>query len=82
MCIVSNSEKQFPFHVSCFRFADELVEETTCRVFKIGDISVLDDLKELVRRFGVEWDFVSTRSGKTITCNRASRTSSFANSGI
>ena len=40
------------------------------------------DLKDLCRIFGVEWDFVSRRSGKTITCNRASRTSSFFNSGI
>ena len=45
-------------------------------------MSLLDDLKELVRRFGLEWNFVSTRSGKSITCNRASRTSSFVNSGI
>ena len=36
----------------------------------------------LVRRFGLEWNFVSTRSGKTITCNRDSRTSSFVVSGI
>ena len=78
----ANSGKQFPFHVSCFRIADESVEEATYRVFKIGDISLLDDLKELVRRFGLEWNFVSTRSCKTITFNRASRTSSFVNSGI
>ena len=73
-------EKQFSFHVSCFRIADESVKEAFYRVFKIGDISVLDDLKELVRRFGLEWNFVSTRSGKTITCNRASRF--FVASGI
>ena len=40
------------------------------------------DLKDLCHRFGLEWNFVSRRSGKTITCNRASRTSSFVNSGI
>ena len=69
-------------HVSCFRIADESVEEATYRVFKIGDISVLVGLKNLCRRFGLEWNFVSRRSGKTITCTRASRTSSFVNSGI
>ena len=74
----ADSGKQFPFHVSC----DESVEEATYRIFKIGDISLLDDLKELVRKLGIEWNFVSTRSGKTITCNRASCTSSFVNSGI
>ena len=57
-------EKELPFHVSCFRIADESVEETTYRIFEIGDISLFDDLKELVRRFGIEWNFVSTRSGK------------------
>ena len=74
--------KQFPFLVSSFRIADESVEEATCRVFKIGDISILVDLKDLCRRFGLEWSFVTRRSGKTIACNRASRSSSFVNSGI
>ena len=71
----------FPFHISCFQIANESVEDATYRVFKIGDILVLVDLKNLCRRFWLEWDFVSRRSGKTITCNRASRTSSFVNSG-
>ena len=74
--------KQFPFLVSSFRIADESVEEASCRVFKVGDISLLVDLKDLCRRFGLEWCFVTTRSGKSITCNRASRTSSFVHSGI
>ena len=52
-----------------FWIADESVEETTYIVFKIGNISVLVDLKDLCRRFGLEWNFVSRRSGKTITCN-------------
>ena len=78
----ADSGKQFPFHVSCFRIADESVEEATYRVFKIGDISVLVYLKDLCRRFGLEWNFVSRSSGKTITCNRTSHTSSFVISGI
>ena len=60
----ANSWKQFPFHVSCFRIADKSVKEATYRVFKIGDISVLVYLKDLCRRFGLEWNFVSRRSGK------------------
>ena len=75
----ADSGKQFQFHVSCSRITDESVEEATYRIFKIGDISLLDDLKDLLRRFGLELNFVSTRSDKTITCNRASRTSSFIN---
>ena len=42
----ADSERKFLFHVSCFRTADESVEEATYRVFKIGDISVLVDLKD------------------------------------
>ena len=46
--------KQFPFVVSSFRIADESVEEATYRVFKVGDISILIDLKDLCRRFGLQ----------------------------
>ena len=78
----NDSEKILPFHISCFRIADESVEEATYRVFKVGDISVLDDLKDLCRRFGLGWNFVSRRSGKTIIFNRANSISSFVASGI
>ena len=78
----NDSVKELPFHVSCFRIADESVEKATNRIFKLGDISLLLDLKELVRRFGLEWDFVSTRSGQTMTFNRASRVSSFVVTGL
>ena len=77
-----DSGKQFPCHVSCLRITDASVVEATYRVFKIGDISVFDHLKDLCRRFGLEWKFVSRRSGETITCNRTSRTTSFVASGI
>ena len=53
----ADSGKEFPFHVSYFRIADESVEEATYRVFKIGDISLLNDLKELVHRFGLKCNF-------------------------
>ena len=45
--------KLFPFPVSSLRIADELVEEASCRVFQVGDISLLVDLKDLCCRFGL-----------------------------
>ena len=42
----------------------------------------MSDLKELCPRFGLEWNFVSIRSGKTITCNRTNRRISYVSSGI
>ena len=78
----ADTGKLFPFTVYSFRIADESVEEASCRVFKFGDISLLVDLKDLCRRFGLEWCFVTRRSGKSISCNRASRSSSYVKSGI
>ena len=82
MVCCADTRKLFPFPVSSFRIADESVEEASCRVFKVGDISLLVDLKDLCRRFGLEWCFVTRRSGKYISCNRASRSSSYVNSGV
>ena len=50
----------------CFRVKGESVEETTNRLFKVGDRLILSKLKELCRRFGLEWNFVSSRNGKQI----------------
>ena len=50
----ADTGKLFPFPVSSFRIVDESVEEATCRVFKVGDISILVDSKDLCRRFGLE----------------------------
>ena len=82
MVCCADTRKLFPFPVSSFRIADESVEEASCRVFKVGDISLLVDLKDLCRRFGLEWCFVTRRSGKSISCNRASRSSSYVKSGV
>ena len=49
----ADTGKLFPFLVSSFRIADESVEESSCRVFKVGDISLLVDLKDLCRVFGL-----------------------------
>ena len=58
---------------SCFRVEGESVEKSTIRILKVGDKFILSDVKELCRRFGLEWNFVSSRNSKTISYNRASR---------
>ena len=78
----TDTGKLFTSSVSFFRIADESVEEASCRVFKVGDISSLFALKDLCRRFGLEWCFVTRRSGVSISCNRASRSSSYVKSGV
>ena len=50
----ADSGKQFQFHVSCFGITDMSVEDAAYRVFKIGDVSILVDLKDLCRRFGLQ----------------------------
>ena len=50
----------------CVRVKGESVDETTNRLFKVGDRLILSKLKELCRRFGLEWNFVSSRNGKQI----------------
>ena len=67
---------------SCFRVEGELVEEATDRLFKIGDKFILSDLKEICRRFSLEWNFVSSRNGEKISCNRDSHKISFVNASI
>lgn len=58
---------------SYFRIEGESVEETINIFFKIDDSFILFDLKELCCRFGLEWNFVSSRNGNSKSCNRASR---------
>ena len=55
------------------RLEGEAVETATNRIFKFGDIYTLSTLKELIRFFSLKWKFVSSRSGKYISCSRASR---------
>ena len=64
----------------CFRVKGESVEETTNRFFKVDDRLILSKLKELCRRFGLEWNFVSSRNGKQTYCNRVSRKISYVSS--
>ena len=42
----------------------------------------MSDFKELRRRFGLEWSFMSTRNGKTTTSDRASHKRSYVSSSI
>ena len=49
---------------SCFRVEGESVEEATNIILKVADNLTLSDLKELCRRFGLEWNFVSCTNGK------------------
>ena len=45
----------------------------TLRLFKIGDVYILDELKRLVVHFGLIWNFVASRSGASFRCNRYTR---------
>ena len=49
---------------SCFRVKGELIGEVTNRILKVGDKFIPSDLKEMCPRFGIEWNFVSSRNGK------------------
>ena len=49
---------------SYVRIKGQSVEEATNRIFKVGDKFILSDLKDLCRRFGLEWNFVSSRDCK------------------
>ena len=80
--IDSQKELFHQVNVSCFWIEVDSVEKATSRIFKVGAISVLSHLKELCVRFGLKWNFESTRSGKTITCNRANRRTSYVSSRI
>ena len=79
-----NSQKKLFCRIddSCFRVKGGLIEETTNRIFKVGDTFIIFDLKELCRRFGLEWNFASSRNGKQTSCNRASRKISFVGASI
>ena len=52
---------------------DPSVEEDTKRIFRLGDIHVLSDLKTMGHQFGMKLYFVTVRSGRWISCNRKTR---------
>ena len=58
----------------CLRIdSDTSVEVVTKIVFIVGHKYILSDLKELVSAFSLKWNVCTSRPGKTIKCNRASR---------
>ena len=67
---------------SCFRVEGDSVEEATNRIFKVGERFILSDLKELCHGFGLKWNFASSRNGKKICFNRASRGIYYVSCGI
>ena len=52
---------------------DPSVEEDTERIFRLGDIHVLSDLKTMGHQFGMKLYFVTVRSGRWISCNHKTR---------
>lgn len=56
---------------------DYSVREVTVREFKVGDVYMLSDLKELAHSFGLKSNFVPSRCGKRISCNYVSRYGSY-----
>ena len=50
--------------------SDQSVCCATFRLFKVGDVYNLNDLKKLVVHFGLVWNFVASRAGSSFRCNR------------
>ena len=63
-CIVTILRKNCHFMFHVFGLLTSQLKRLPIEYLKIGDISVLVDLKDLCRRFGLEWNFVRRRSGK------------------
>ena len=76
-CIDSQNDSFCQINDSCFRVEGKSVEETTNRMFKVGDRFILSNLKIVYRSFVLEWNFVSSRN-----CNRPSCKISYVSCGI
>ena len=81
-CIDSQNGSFCQINDSCFRVEGESVEEATNRICKVGDRFISSNLKEICRRFGMGWNFVSSRNRKEISCNCVSRKISYVSSAI
>ena len=57
----------------CKLHSGQSVCSTTYRLFKVGDVYILDDLRKLVVHFGLMWNCVASRSGSSLRCNRYTR---------
>ena len=67
----------------CLRVDSDIpVKVATVRVFAVGHVYILDDMRQLAKSFTLAWQFCTTRPGRSITCNRANRKSSHSSLGI
>ena len=62
--------------------SDQSVSEATTRLFRVGDVYVLSELRELTRSFGVKWYFITTHMGAIFVYNRASPPVAYKRKGI
>ena len=61
---------------------DTSIADATNRVSVIGHKLILSYLKILSHSFGLRWNFCTSRSSRTIKCNRATRHGSRVNQGL
>ena len=67
----------------CLRIdSDTSVEDVKNRVFVIDHKFILSDLKKLAHYFGMRWNFCTSRSDRTIKCNRATLHGSRVDQGL
>ena len=52
---------------------DQSVCFATFRLFKVGDVYILNELKKLVLHFWLMCNFVASRNGSSLRCNRYTR---------
>ena len=57
----------------CRLDSDQSVCCATFRLFKVGDVYNLSDLKKLVVHFGLVWNVVASRAGYSFRCNHYTR---------
>ena len=58
------------------------VKDDISRLLVVGCKFILSDLNKLAYSFGLMWNFCTTRSGRAIKCNRATRYGSRVNQGL
>ena len=46
--------------------SDCSIEKATERIFRVGNIHVLSELKKMAHLFGMKWNFITVRSGRKI----------------
>ena len=60
------------FDEVCLRIdSDTYIKDATNRIFVVVQKIILSDVKKLTHSFGLKWNFCTSRSSRTIKCNRA-----------